>query len=189
MDRTGGVSSFRVGDRVEVVTHFTGAWVGGFEVASTSAAGCSVRRVSDGTVLPAVFGYDDVRPAPPGPDLDRDQPSTQATLIHERQTDSSVVLRLPADLDIATVEAIRDSVIDAVDDAHGGVVLDLDGVRFLDTYGIRLLVMVRRRAWERDLLFRLHGGNPLIRGLLDLVGMDPLYYPQVQTITSGVLIE
>jgi hypothetical protein len=71
MDRTVRVSSFRVGNRVEVVTHFTGAWVGGFEVASTSAAGCSVRRVSDGTVLPALFGYDDVRLAPAKSDLDR----------------------------------------------------------------------------------------------------------------------
>jgi hypothetical protein len=65
MERTVRVSSFRVGDRVEVVTHFTGAWVGGFEVASASAAGCCVRRVSDGAVLPAMFGFDAVRPATP----------------------------------------------------------------------------------------------------------------------------
>jgi anti-anti-sigma factor len=179
MEHTARVSSFRVGDRVEVVTHFTGAWVGGFEVASTSADGCAVRRVSDGIVLPAVFGYDDVRPAPARSDLDGDQASTRATLIHEGRSDPTVEVRLPADLDIATVEAIRDSVLEAVDDAHDEVVLDLDGVRFLDTYGIRLLVMVRRRAWERDLRFRLHGGNPLIRSLLDLVGMDPLYHPEI----------
>jgi anti-anti-sigma regulatory factor len=39
-------------------------------------------------------------------------------------------VRLPADLDIATVEAIREAVLDAVD-AYGEVVLDLDGVHFL----------------------------------------------------------
>jgi anti-anti-sigma factor len=175
MDRTASVSSFRVGDRVEVVTHFTRAWVGGFEVAATSAAGCHVRRVSDGEVLPAVFDYDDVRPTRPRPNLDRDQPSAQATLIYE--SSSRVVLRLPANLDIATAEAIRDSVIDAVDNAGGEIVLDLDGVRFLDSYGIRLLVTVRRRAWDLDLPFRLHGGQPLIRDLLELVGQDPLYHP------------
>jgi anti-anti-sigma factor len=84
-------------------------------------------------------------------------------------------LRLPADLDIATVEAIHDAVIDAVDHAGGEIVLDLDGVRFIDSYGIRLLVTVRRRAWDRDLPFRLHGASPLIRDLLELVGEDPLY--------------
>jgi hypothetical protein len=40
-----------------------------------------------------------------------------------------------------------------------------------------LLVTLRRRAWDRDLPFRLHGGKPLIRDLLELVGQDPLYHP------------
>src|SRR5256885_17123985 len=127
MDRTARVSSFRVGDRVDVATHFTGDWVGGFEIASTSTAGCHV-RMADGEVLPAVFGYDDVRPARPRTDVDGDQASSQITLIQESPSDARVMLRLPADLDIATVEAIRDAVIDAVDNARGEIVLDLDGV-------------------------------------------------------------
>ena len=173
MDRTGILGSVRVGDRVEVMTHDTGTWIGGFEVASTSGLGCHLRRVSDGEVLPAVFVYDAVRPASATPNLDRD--GTPAVLIYEG--DASTVLRLPAELDVATVAAIRDSVIAAVDEARGEIVLDLDGVQFLDSYGIRLLVTVRRRAWARDLPFSLHGGKPLIRDLLDLVGQDPLYHP------------
>ncbi len=184
MDRTATPSKFRTGDRVEVVTHFTHTWVGGFEVASTSADGCHVRRVSDGEVLPVVFGYDDVRPARPRPDVNPDQPCTHDRLIQESPSDSSVVLRLPADLDIAAVERIRESVINTVDAARGEVILDLDGVRFLDSYGIRLLVTVRRRAWERDLPVRLHGGKPLIRDLLELVGQDPLYQPERPPATS-----
>src|SRR5437016_2431914 len=46
MDHTAGASGLRVGDRVEVVTRFTGNWVAGFEVATTGAAGCRVRRLS-----------------------------------------------------------------------------------------------------------------------------------------------
>jgi anti-anti-sigma factor len=169
------------------VTRYTGAWVGGFEVVSTSGTGCHVRRMSDGAVLPAVFGYDDVRPAPARRDVDR--ASVQVTLIQDVQSESNLVLRLPADLDIATVEAIRDSVLAAVDDAAGEVVLDLDDVRFLDSYGIRLLVTVRRRAWERDLPVRLHGGKPLIRDLLDLVGQDPLYEPALPATRRAARIE
>jgi hypothetical protein len=52
-----------------------------------------------------------------------------------------------------------------------------------------LLVTVRRRAWERDLPFRLHGGKPLIRELLDLVGQDPLYQPAVRAAATVELIE
>jgi len=175
MDRIGIVGTLRVGDRVEVMTQCTGTWVGGFEVASTSSAGCHVRRVSDGEVLPAVFVHDDVRLVSEAADLDRDEDSTPAVLIYEG--DASTVLRLPAELDVATVAAIRDSVIAAVDEARGEIVLDLDGVQFLDSHGIRLLVTVRRRAWARDLPFSLHGGEPLIRDLLELVGQDPLYHP------------
>ena len=76
------------------------------------------------------------------------------------------------------------------DSADGEVVFDLDAVRFLDSYGIRLLVTVRRRAWERDLLVRLQGGRPLIRDLLDLVGQDPLYQPALpETARGGLLPE
>ena len=56
MNRTGTLGSVRVGDRLEVMTERTGAWLGGFEVASTSAFGCHVRRMSDGEVLPARLG-------------------------------------------------------------------------------------------------------------------------------------
>jgi hypothetical protein len=111
MDRTASGGRFRAGDRIEVVTHFTGTWVGGFEVASTSAVGCSVRRVSDGAVLPVVFGYHDVRPAQPNPHLDHHRDRTPSILIHADQSDTGVVLSLPAVSDIASVEAIRDAVL------------------------------------------------------------------------------
>jgi hypothetical protein len=49
-------------------------------------------------------------------------PPAKSHLTDERNAESHPlrlrVVRLPADLDIATVEAIRDSVIDAVDDAY-----------------------------------------------------------------------
>jgi hypothetical protein len=51
------------GMRVEVATRFDGDWAAGFEVASTSVAGCRVRRVSDGSVLPFDFPHPCVRPA------------------------------------------------------------------------------------------------------------------------------
>jgi len=178
---------YRIGDRVEVLTHFTGTWADGFEIASTSADGCHVRRVRDGEVLPAVFDYDDMRVVRGDPDLDPGRPNPPAAVLTEWQFDRGVVLRLPAALDIASVEAIRGSVFAAVDQASGEVVLDLDGVEFLDSYGIRLLITVRRRAWERDLLVRLQGGKPLIRDLLDLVATDPLYRPEPRTSTTSVV--
>lgn len=150
-----------VGDRVEIATRFTGTWATGFEVAAMSADRCRIRRTSDNTVLPIAFAYDKVR--------------------RESAVGGSVVVRFPAELDMQTVEAIAPAVMDQINHARGEVVLDLDGVQFLDTYGIRLLVQVRRCAWERDLPVRLYGGRPVVRALLDLLGVDPLFVPEPAT--------
>jgi anti-anti-sigma factor len=181
MEHREDVRSLREGDRVEVVTRFSDSWVGGFEVAATAPGGCHLRRVSDGEVLPALFDYQDVRPSLPisgdGNEGGGGRRRAVADVVHTASS-GGVVLRLPPDLDIATVEAIRDSVMAVVDDARGEIVVDLDSVRFLDTYGIRLLVTLRRRAWERDTPVVLRGGKPLVRALLELVGIDPSFHPE-----------
>ena len=173
MDDVTAVTAFMNGLSIEVVCRFTGAWVSGFEVADAGLDGCRVRRMSDGAILPVLFGYDEVRVARTKSDTE-----DYATIghAHDAGHDSSVVVRLPATLDIATVEAIRALVMDAVDRAREEVVLDLGAVRFLDTYGIRLLITIRRRAWARDLHVRVDGANPLIQSLLDLVAVDPAYH-------------
>jgi len=87
-------------------------------------------------------------------------------------------------LDIATVEAIRGPLLRAIDAATDEVVLDLTRVEFLDSYGVRLLVMARRRTWEHEVKLVLRDGKPLVRALLDLVGIDPLYHAQDRASAS-----
>jgi anti-anti-sigma factor len=166
------------GDRVEVATRFTGTWASGFEVVSTSAEGCRIRRVSDNSVLPIAFGPDDVRPEQRAHDVTAHRLNGNAGAVRESAVDASVVVRFPAELDMQTVDAVAPAILDQVNHARGEVVLDLDGLEFLDTYGIRLLMQVRRCAWDRDVPVRLHGGKPIVRALLDLLGVDPLFVPE-----------
>lgn len=49
------------GTRVEVRGRFDGKWSRGFELAEVLADGYRVKRMSDDSVLPAVFEPDDVR--------------------------------------------------------------------------------------------------------------------------------
>jgi hypothetical protein len=49
------------GTRVEVRSRFDQSWTRGFEIAERTEAGYRIRRISDGMVLPAEFGDDDVR--------------------------------------------------------------------------------------------------------------------------------
>ena len=56
-------TSLRAGTRVEVATHFTGSWTGGFEVVGLDPNGYRVRRLSDGALIPNDFDLSEVRPA------------------------------------------------------------------------------------------------------------------------------
>ena len=60
-DTTNGMDFIEVGRRVTVRTRYLGSWAGGFEVAKLLDEGYLLRRVSDGTVLPDVIAFSDVR--------------------------------------------------------------------------------------------------------------------------------
>jgi hypothetical protein len=49
------------GTKVEVLGRFDGQWAGGFEVVSGGPEGYRLRRTSDGSELPAVFGPENLR--------------------------------------------------------------------------------------------------------------------------------
>ena len=53
-----------IGDEVEVHTTFNDTWSRGFVVAAVDTSGYVVRRISDGRLLPAPTGPEDLRPVP-----------------------------------------------------------------------------------------------------------------------------
>jgi hypothetical protein len=53
--------SIRPGTRVEVRSGYRSSWSRGFEVARVEGDAYVLRRVSDGTVIPAAFGGEAIR--------------------------------------------------------------------------------------------------------------------------------
>lgn len=54
---------FTTGTRVDVRSRYVGSWSRGFEVAEhVRDGGYKVRRLSDGSVLPDLFGEEELRP-------------------------------------------------------------------------------------------------------------------------------
>lgn len=53
------------GDDVDVRNRFDGSWSSGFQVDDAAPHGYRLRRRSDGTLLPALFDTDDLRPSAP----------------------------------------------------------------------------------------------------------------------------
>jgi hypothetical protein len=65
----GAVATSDVGMKVAVRNRYLGTWCAGFEIVALHLDGYSIRRTSDGAVLPQVIPFIDVR-EPWGPDTD-----------------------------------------------------------------------------------------------------------------------
>ena len=60
-ERTSSREALRPGTKVDVRTGFDRSWASGFTIEERTASGYRLRRVSDGSVLPLEFPFDDVR--------------------------------------------------------------------------------------------------------------------------------
>ncbi|MHB8288579.1 MAG: hypothetical protein ACYDEY_04975 [Acidimicrobiales bacterium] len=58
---SGAQHELQVGTRVDVRSRFVGSWTNGFEIAQVTENGYRLKRLSDGSTLPTVFGPDEVR--------------------------------------------------------------------------------------------------------------------------------
>jgi hypothetical protein len=59
--RTSSRETLRPGTKVDVRTGFDRSWASGFIIEERTLRGYRLRRVSDGSVLPSEFAFDDVR--------------------------------------------------------------------------------------------------------------------------------
>jgi anti-sigma B factor antagonist len=83
------------------------------------------------------------------------------------------VVRPRGELDLATAGEVR-TALRAEAEARGRVTLDLGGLRFLDTSGLRL-VLETAKASERDGFgFVVLPGSPEIQRLFDLAGVTAM---------------
>ncbi len=74
------------------------------------------------------------------------------------------------ELDLATVETLQRVLLE-IDDGAETIVLDLSGLSFIDSTGLRLVLDLNERyGGEADRL-RVIAGSPAVERLLDIVGL------------------
>ena len=90
-----------------------------------------------------------------------------------QQADRAIV-EVRGELDAATGPTLLDAVSNLTHDGLAGVVIDLDGVTFVDSRGLSALLDSHREARERDMTLRVVNLQPPVAKLFRITGVDAL---------------
>ncbi|MCD9622712.1 STAS domain-containing protein [Rhabdothermincola salaria] len=83
----------------------------------------------------------------------------------------TVVVSLTGELDPHTVPMLADELDDAIDGGATSVALDLSGLTFIDSSGLRVVIATHRRLEESGGRLVLRAPSDTVRRLLELTGL------------------
>jgi anti-sigma B factor antagonist len=83
-----------------------------------------------------------------------------------------VVLRLDGELDLASVPTLEDAVENATLEDTAALVLDLRGLEFIDSTGLRAILLQDKRSTERGQTFTLVRGPEQVQRLMNMTHVD-----------------
>jgi anti-sigma B factor antagonist len=97
------------------------------------------------------------------------------------------VVRVAAEIDVATAPALDTAMQEQVDAGHDVLVLDLAGVTFLDSSGLGLFVAHHKTLRRRGGSVRLANASSRVLKVLTVTGLDQVFpvYPSVQAALDG----
>ncbi len=82
------------------------------------------------------------------------------------------VVRLPAEVDLGSVSALRDELLSALNRDGAHLVIDALDVTFMDSSGINALVRARQRAERLDGSLHVVSDSPSVRRILQITQLD-----------------
>jgi len=90
----------------------------------------------------------------------------------EEATGGTIIVVLHGELDIATTPAAEEKLRDQENDGAEVIVLDLRGLTFIDSTGLRLLVAADSRAREAGHRLAIARGPEAVHRVLEITGLD-----------------
>jgi stage II sporulation protein AA (anti-sigma F factor antagonist) len=110
-----------------------------------------------------------------GPDND---PTTNEVLaVSSRRDGRRVVVQLVGELDLHGSDRLTDEVTQALSDPIDVLDLDARGLRFVDSAGLRALLLARGEAERKGVSFQLSEVTPPVNRVIDLAGLGDLLGP------------
>ncbi len=105
--------------------------------------------------------------------------------IESRQESDRVVITMDGELDMANAPALQAAIESDELASPKAVVLDLQGLTFLDSTGLRVILAARELCWRRGQEFAVTPGSAQVQRLLSVTGVGE----HLRTIaTTGELL-
>jgi anti-anti-sigma factor len=108
---------------------------------------------------------------PPAPGEHVDVHSNGYSLSRIASADNGVILAVGGEIDIATAEEFSNGVRTLAEGANGEVVLSFENCGFIDSAGLRALIMLARELRTRDKTLVLSGLNGSPRRVFEITGL------------------
>jgi anti-sigma B factor antagonist len=108
--------------------------------------------------------------------------------VQTRQVDSGVTVVAPTGrLDVAGAPALKEAISEALKNGQPRVVLDLEGVSFVDSTGLGSVIAALKQIRSSQGDLRLAAPNQQVRVVLELTTLDRVfpYYSTVEEALTG----
>jgi anti-anti-sigma factor len=93
--------------------------------------------------------------------------------------------RITGEIDLSNASQFEETIVDAVPNTALGMVIDLSGVEYLDSAGVRMLVhLVERFRWRQQVMRVASPDGSRVRGVLSMAGADGVI-PVDATVTEA----
>ena len=100
------------------------------------------------------------------------QAGSAAAGLEAHGEDGALVLRLTGDLDVTNAEQVRSAIDAAVNSQTERLIFDLEGLRFMDSSGIAMLVSMTQKVQE----VRVRNPSSIVRRLIELTGLADAWH-------------
>jgi anti-sigma B factor antagonist len=91
--------------------------------------------------------------------------------VHTVQEARIAVVHVAGELDLVSAPRLRNAIASLQNEALDEVVIDLEGLEYIDSVGIGLLVASRRRLDAEGRRFSLRNPGPAVLRLLEITGL------------------
>jgi len=95
--------------------------------------------------------------------------------VQTAQTGAACTIVLTGEVDVYTSPRLKQAIVDAMDAGCLNVIVDLEGVGFIDSSGLGVLVSGLRRVRERDGTLRLVCTHDGILKIFRITGLDKVF--------------